>query len=77
MLLSACLGKSKRAEAGDYHVLQIRLARIDHVVDARAAAEVRGAGCLRIDGGRPYFVAIRIGVPLEIVEVLAQQAEFP
>ena len=37
---SACSSIPERAQAGHHHVLQIGLARIDHVVDARAVAEL-------------------------------------
>ena len=68
--------EAERAQPGDHHVLQIRLARIDDVVDARAAAERRRAR-LRLRCRRPHLVPVRIRVPLAIVEILAQQAEFP
>ena len=60
----------------DDGVLRIALARVDHVIDCRDAAEVRMI-LLSLLGGDPDFVIVGIAKELVIAEVAAQQPKLP
>ncbi len=64
------------AQSGRDHVLQVRLARVDDVVDARAVAELLTGGGL-LAGGDPQDASVRIAHQWTVVEILAEQAELP
>ncbi len=69
------VGVAHAAQRLDHVGLRIGLARVDHVVDGRGAAEVR-MGLLALDGRDPALV---IGILEErlVTEVAAEQAELP
>ena len=76
--LRGLLRIAQRLQSCHHYVLQIRLPDVDDIVNARAVAKRRGraAGGRRI-GRDPQLAAIGIAHERAIVEILAQQAEFP
>ena len=70
------LGETELAQAGHDDVLEIALARIDDVVDARGVAERGPARRLGLGGRDPDHVPA-VFLPGPVVEILPQQAELP
>src|SRR5207244_13368405 len=68
---------AERAKARHHHILQIGLARIDHVIDARARAESRSFARLRLVGGGPHHFAVGISGPWSVIKIFAEDPEFP
>src|SRR5271154_6432262 len=68
---------AERSQASHHHVLQVRLARINHVVDALGLAEGRRGLVSWTIGGRPHYVAIRISEPAPVIKILSEKPELP
>ena len=76
--MSACFVETERPQPRDHHILQIRLAHVDHVVNRVAFAEMRATGCGCGSIGRdPDFVAVGVSRQRPVVEVFAEQPELP
>ena len=67
---------SQAAQPGRHHVLQVRLARVDHVVHARPVPELvlAGVGSVR---AHPEHAPVGVSRQRPVVKVLAQQTELP
>src|SRR6202034_1648944 len=67
----------ERAKAGHHHVLQIRLLGVDDREHFRCGAEPwrwRTAGLI---GRDPHLASVRVSGPWPVVEIFAEQTEFP